>query len=88
MEGYRNLLLHGPLTLTLMLTALREHLHGQNWTIEGIDYKNFAPLYVDEELAICGRPKPTRSTAWDVWIEGKDGGTAVRGTVHVGPLQY
>lgn len=83
-EGYRNLLVHGPLTLTLLLTALCHHLHGTGLTISDIDYKNLAPLYVEEELAICGKPKPTRDNAWDVWIEAGDGGAAVRGTAHVG----
>ncbi|KAL4883102.1 hypothetical protein BJY04DRAFT_206694 [Aspergillus karnatakaensis] len=70
---YRNLLVHGPLTLTLLLTAIRHHLHGKGLAIMNIDYKNLAPLYVEEELAICGKPKPTKEGIfWDVWIEGKD----------------
>ncbi|KAL2823972.1 hypothetical protein BDW59DRAFT_147979 [Aspergillus cavernicola] len=82
-EGYRNLLVHGPLTLTLLLTALRHHLEGKGLAIRDIEYKNLAPVYVEEELTICGKPKPTQDDAWDVWIEGKDGGLAVRGTVHL-----
>ncbi|KAL4806013.1 hypothetical protein BDV18DRAFT_160873 [Aspergillus unguis] len=82
-EGYRNLLVHGPLTLTLLLTALRRHLGEKNMALQSIDYKNLSPLYVEEELTICGKPKPNRDTAWDVWIEGKNGGVAVRGTAHV-----
>jgi hydroxyacyl-ACP dehydratase HTD2-like protein with hotdog domain len=83
-EGYRNLLVHGPLTLTLLLTAFRRHLDGNGVTIKEIDYKNLAPVYVDEELAICGKPKSTKDdNAWDVWIEGRDGGLAVRGTIRV-----
>ncbi|PYI10083.1 DER1-domain-containing protein [Aspergillus sclerotiicarbonarius CBS 121057] len=71
---YRNLLVHGPLTLTLLLTALRDHLCKLGLTITGIEYKNIAPLYVEEELTVCGKPKPGKShTAWDVWIEGRDG---------------
>ncbi|KAL3489452.1 HotDog domain-containing protein [Aspergillus germanicus] len=81
-EGYRNLLVHGPLTLALLLTAFRRHLDGNGVTIREIDYKNLAPVYVDEELAICGKPKSTKdANAWDVWVEGRDGGLAVRGTV-------
>ncbi|KAL2859758.1 hypothetical protein BJX68DRAFT_119332 [Aspergillus pseudodeflectus] len=81
-EGYRNLLVHGPLTLTLLLTALRRHLDGKDVTISEINYKNLAPVYVDEELAICGKLKSTKDvSAWDVWIEGRDGGLAVRGTI-------
>ncbi|KAL2866321.1 uncharacterized protein BJX67DRAFT_382122 [Aspergillus lucknowensis] len=83
-EGYRNLLVHGPLTLTLLLTALRRHLDGKGTAITDIEYKNLAPLYVEEELTICGKPKSINNeAAWDVWIEGSDGGLAVRGTTRV-----
>ncbi|KAL4902448.1 hypothetical protein BDW74DRAFT_158596 [Aspergillus multicolor] len=82
-EGYRNLLVHGPLTLTLIVTALRHHLHGRGLDIIDINYKNLAPLFVEDQLVICGRPKPTKNSVWDVWIERKDGGVAVRGTIHL-----
>ncbi|KAL4942852.1 hypothetical protein BDV06DRAFT_155629 [Aspergillus oleicola] len=82
-EGYRNLLVHGPLTLTLLLTALRHNLYGKHLALRSIDYKNLAPVYVDEQLSICGRPKPSRDNIWDVWIENSDGGLAVRSTVHL-----
>ena len=82
-EGYRNLLVHGPLSLTLLLTSTQTYLAKQGLAINGIEYRNLAPLYADEELTICGRPKNSaRMTgAWEVWIENKDGGLAVRGTV-------
>ncbi|PWY85671.1 DER1-domain-containing protein [Aspergillus sclerotioniger CBS 115572] len=52
----------------------------------GIEYRNIAPLYVEEELTVCGKPKPGRGhAAWDVWIEGKDGRLAVRGTAKTSP---
>ncbi|KAL3458024.1 HotDog domain-containing protein [Aspergillus heterothallicus] len=87
-EGYRNLLVHGPLTLTLLLTALRAHLGGKGVIIRGIDYRNIAPIYVDEKLTICGKPKSTKDDhVWDVWMEGRDGGLAVRGTIRVDEYQ-
>ncbi|KAJ5169138.1 uncharacterized protein N7482_004732 [Penicillium canariense] len=79
-EGYRNLLVHGPLTLTLLLSVLEQHLRGLGLRVDHIEYKNLAPLFVDEALAVCGKPK-NGGGAWDVWIEGPDGGLAVRGTV-------
>ncbi|CAI7599002.1 unnamed protein product [Penicillium bialowiezense] len=79
-EGYRNLLVHGPLTLTLLLSVVRHHLSQLNLCISAIEYRNIAPLFVEEELVICGKPK-NGNGAWDVWIEGADGGLAVRGTV-------
>lgn len=67
-EGYRDLLVHGPLTLVLMLSALRGQL-GEVVTksdgsgngrlplpyryIRKFDYRNIAPLYANEELKVC-----------------------------------
>lgn len=84
MEGYRNLLVHGPLTLTLLLISLQNHLTQSGLVIKDIDYRNLAPLYVDEKLVVCGKQKTGRNVngnTWDVWIEGPEGGLAVRGTV-------
>ncbi|KZM19471.1 uncharacterized protein EKO05_0003042 [Ascochyta rabiei] len=87
-EGHRNLLVHGPLTLTLMLQTLTKHLQSQvdakTETVESISYRNLAPLYCDEEMRICVKRK-TRAgagNAWDVWIEGPAGGMAVKATMH------
>lgn len=84
-EGYRNLLVHGPLTLTLLLTALQTHLRKLDLRIDSIEYKNLAPLFVEEQLTVCGKPKNDNG-AWEVWIEGPDGGLAVRGTVQTSRL--
>lgn len=78
-EGYRNCLVHGPLTLTLLLSVLQGHLQTLNLRVGQFEYRNLAPLFVDEELSICGKPK-NGGSSWDVWIEGPDGGLAVRGT--------
>jgi acyl dehydratase len=80
-EGYRNLLVHGPLTLTLLLSVLERHFHGLGLRVEHIEYKNLAPVFVDEVLTVCGKEKNGGGGAWDVWIEGPRGGLAVRGTV-------
>lgn len=96
-EGHRNLLVHGPLTVVLMIEVLQTHLttladHGRLSSkkrpeiILHVEYRNLAPLYAEEEMTICvkGREKETgegRISTWDVWIEGPDGGYAVKGTV-------
>ena len=82
-EGHRNLLVHGPLSLLLMLEVLKSHLHslGLGTTVQHVEYRNLAPLYAEEEMTICGRPRD--DTKWDVWIEGKDGGYAVKGVADV-----
>lgn len=49
--------------------------------IKSLTYRNLAPLYVNEEMKICLRkPKGEEfGFGWDVWIEGPDGGLAVKG---------
>jgi hydroxyacyl-ACP dehydratase HTD2-like protein with hotdog domain len=96
-EGHRGIVVHGPLSLTLMLTLLRARLERDSvgdtpWRLRSLDYRNVAPLYVDEKVKVCLRKssqktKSTRKeeeendvTRWDVWVEGPDGGLAVKGT--------
>ncbi|MCJ1483478.1 hypothetical protein MMC06_003645 [Schaereria dolodes] len=93
-EGHRNLLVHGPLSVILMVEMLSRYLastvglddnHGalaQKNSIVEIEYRNLAPLYAEEEMKICGRNK--ENGLWHVWIEGKDGGYAVKGEVKTG----
>ncbi|KAJ5693355.1 hypothetical protein N7462_002778 [Penicillium macrosclerotiorum] len=84
-EGYRNLLVHGPLSLTLLLSVLQHHLQGLGLQVARFEYRNLAPLFVEEELFVCGKPKNDHG-AWDVWIEGPNGGLAVRGTAQTDSL--
>ncbi|KAF2786886.1 hypothetical protein K505DRAFT_367848 [Melanomma pulvis-pyrius CBS 109.77] len=90
-EGYRNLLVHGPLLLTLMLKLVEAHLQsltGPVHVMQSIEYRNFTPLYCSEEMRLCGREKKSLSTedsrVYDVWIEGPTGGMAVKGTIRTG----
>ena len=90
-EGHRNLLVHGPLTIILMVELLRRNLESSyvqsgrlpesTPMIESIEYRNFAPLYAEEKMKICGKQR--RDGGYDMWIEGKEGGMAVRGIVKI-----
>lgn len=77
------MLVHGPLTLALMLTVFRNHeIMDSEQAIESIEYRNVAPLFVEQQMKICGKPKNKgNSGAYDIWIEGHNGGLAVKGTV-------
>lgn len=92
-EGHRNLLVHGPLSLILMIELLRGHLANLNLIKNGkirtgkervkeqiqmIEYRNIAPLYAEEEMKVCVRK--TKIGGWELWIEGVDGRLAVRAT--------
>ncbi|KAI9052281.1 hypothetical protein LZ554_003636 [Drepanopeziza brunnea f. sp. 'monogermtubi'] len=81
-EGHRNLLVHGPLTLVLMLSVIRSQLK-EGEMIARFDYRNLAPLYVQEEMRICVRRDPEQRAKLDVWVEGRDGGYAVKGVAEL-----
>ena len=79
--GATDLVVHGPLTLFLVLEWFERQLttyaknHGlRTFRIRSINYKNLLPLYVDQEMTFCMKPSelPTPgqlSPKWDVWIE-------------------
>ncbi|KAL8661883.1 MAG: hypothetical protein Q9202_005165 [Teloschistes flavicans] len=84
-EGHRNLLVHGPLSLVLLLQTLQFHhrwqaeKHGkQPYTLKHVEYRNLAPLYAEEEMKLCLRRKTPND--YEIWVLGPDGGLAVRGT--------
>lgn len=81
-EGHRNLLVHGPLSLVLMLEMLQGHLGPSTEKIVRVEYKNLAPLYAEEKMTVCGKKKAPGE--YEVWIEGSEGGLAVKGTAITG----
>jgi len=86
-EGHRGLLVHGPLSFTLLVTNLRRFLgaamhdgaKGAREEIDFVEYRNLAPLYAGEVMKLAGRRR--EDGKWEVWVEGPDGGVAVRGLV-------
>jgi hydroxyacyl-ACP dehydratase HTD2-like protein with hotdog domain len=62
-EGHPNLVVHGPLTLSLLLEAVRETYKGKNW--KAIEYRAVGPAYVGDaiELAV-GFEKDGKIEAW------------------------
>jgi hypothetical protein len=96
------MLIHGPLSLFLMISVLKSHLLPGEMVMR-LDYRNLAPLYVNEGMQIClkehvkrntkdgkrdlGNISPANQRKFDVWIEGQGGGYAVKGTAVVGPKE-
>ncbi|KAL8675889.1 MAG: hypothetical protein Q9186_007523 [Xanthomendoza sp. 1 TL-2023] len=83
-EHHRNLLVHGPLTLILMLQFLTDYLtraegNNKDRIITSVTYRNIAPLYAEEEMTLCVRQKGEH--LWETWIQGPEGGLAVRASV-------
>lgn len=82
-EGHRNLLVHGPLSLVLMLSVLRSQLKSDEMILK-FDYRNLAPLYATETLNVCARRDPEQEDKFDLWVEGSGGGFAVKATALIG----
>jgi len=86
-EGHRGLLVHGPLSFTLLLTSLRLRLADEacGEAVASVEYRNLAPLYAGEPLRLCGRAvrRAGKGEAgkWEIWAETPEGGVAVKGTV-------
>ncbi|KAH6604319.1 hypothetical protein Trco_007765, partial [Trichoderma cornu-damae] len=85
-DAHRALLVHGPLSLALMLRVLNDHVAAPDGgAVKSIVYRNYAPLYVGEKMSVCVRPAKRRAAEeeeeWDVWVEGPEGGMAVKGSV-------
>ncbi|KAK6446599.1 hypothetical protein FP744_10002849, partial [Trichoderma asperellum] len=96
-DGHKTILVHGPLTLALMLRVLNDHVGPPGGkkkksdrvggAVKSIVYRNYAPLYVGERMTVCVRRVKERiedgEEEWDVWVEGPEGGMAAKGSVVV-----
>lgn len=80
--GASDLLVHGPLTVFLILEwfrrALKIYSKGRlpEFEMSDMNYRNIQPLYVNEPMKLCAKPAAyqepgTLSTQWDIWIEKK-----------------
>lgn len=77
-EGHRDLLFHGPLSLTLLLALLDGSIDRRRKRVGRFDYRNLAPLYANEPLRLCG--KEGGEGKYELWIENVEGGVSVKGT--------
>lgn len=93
-EGYPDLLVQGPLLLCLMMKGIEAYIarRGDGLELRGLEYRNLRPVFVDGGVRVCVRGKKTGNgvrerdgeVVWDVWVEGPDGGLAVKGTARLG----
>ncbi|KAG8165722.1 hypothetical protein KVR01_004274 [Diaporthe batatas] len=82
-EGYDKPLVHGPLLLVLMLSALRTAAIAEGRSPlapGGLEYMNLQPVFVGERMRVCVRPGKTK---WHVWVEGEDERLCVKGSAQV-----
>jgi 3-methylfumaryl-CoA hydratase len=78
-EGYRGLVVHGPLLATLMLDLVRRELPGR--AVRSFDYRGTAPLIAGEELVVRGEPDGDARVR--LWVTGPGGLLAMEGGAEV-----
>jgi hydroxyacyl-ACP dehydratase HTD2-like protein with hotdog domain len=68
-----------------MLSVLQSQLE-EGQMITSFTYRNLVPLYAEEEMRVCVRKERNEKNRrrYEVWIEGKAGGFAVRASATVG----
>jgi 3-methylfumaryl-CoA hydratase len=70
-EGYPGLVVHGPLTATLLLEALREHLRDQ--AVTAFSFRAIAALYDTAPFRVEGRIDGSEAQVWAPNSEGNLG---------------
>jgi 3-methylfumaryl-CoA hydratase len=77
-EGYPALVVHGPLTATLLVEQVRRNLPGAN--IAAFSFKAIGPIFDHEPFYLCALRDPL-STQIKVWAENVRGQLCVDGLV-------
>lgn len=75
-EGYRGLIVHGPLQTTLLLDLSRRHAAKP---VRKLDYRAVSPLFHNEKLTVGGIPAADGASA-QLWTAGPSGTIAMMGT--------
>ena len=75
-EGYPDLVVHGPLTATLLQQFALEHASGRR--LQRFDFRGVTPLFVGRAFQLEGRPAEDGTFA--LWARGPDGELAMSAT--------
>lgn len=76
-EGYRGLLVHGPLTATLLLEAAKRNVQRE---LVSFRYRGLAPLFNDELITLAGR-NTKHEDETELWAADPNGVIAMRGAI-------
>ncbi|WP_080962705.1 FAS1-like dehydratase domain-containing protein [Pluralibacter gergoviae] len=77
-EHYPGLVVHGPLTATLLMDLLREHAPAAE--IRSMAFRALSPLFSPAPVRLNGRIDGDTAT---LWATGPDGQTAMKATVQI-----
>ncbi|MGD9537988.1 MAG: MaoC family dehydratase N-terminal domain-containing protein [Alphaproteobacteria bacterium] len=77
-EGYPGLVVHGPLTATLLVDLVRRERPEAR--IASFNFRAVSPLFDTAPFSVAGQPAPDGRGA-TIWAEGPGGGLAMKGEV-------
>jgi 3-methylfumaryl-CoA hydratase len=81
-EGYPDLIVHGPLTATLLLDLLRRE-RPRAW-VRHFSFRALRPLFANQPFAVCGRcDDALQSVA--LWARGPDGAVTMEARAEWAP---
>jgi 3-methylfumaryl-CoA hydratase len=75
-EGYPGLVVHGPLTATLLLDHLRDRVPGAH--IDSFEFRAIRPIFCDGTFAVCAELAPDRPNA-RLWARDQFGAICMTG---------
>lgn len=79
-EFYPGLVVQGPMTATLLLTAFGNRNGAR---VEAFQFRGQSPLFADRPVRLCGKTGDTPGR-YELWAEGPGGYTAMRANVTIG----
>lgn len=87
-EGLPGLIVHGPLTVTMLLRWLSTTVlaSAPQYDITSFSYRNLLPMFEGNELTLCCGAI-NGSSKVPVWIEDHRGSMTVSGTITLGPAE-
>ncbi len=75
-EGYKGLIVHGPLQGTLLMDLCVRKANGRK--LKRFDFRNMAPIFDIAPFTI--NAKPVDDNRWDLWVAGPDNELALKAT--------
>jgi 3-methylfumaryl-CoA hydratase len=78
-EGYPGLVVHGPLTATLLASSLLANARGR---LAEFSFRGQRPLFADQPMFLCGQPGAAPGQ-YDLWAENADGEIAMSATARL-----
>ncbi|KAJ2514378.1 hypothetical protein H4217_005786 [Coemansia sp. RSA 1939] len=81
-ENHPGLLVHGPLTCTLLLQLLQSHMPA-GMALKTFDYRAISPLYCGQSLSLNGRwiacDDASETSRCELWVTNNEGGISMKG---------